>query len=213
MRPDQVTAWLSDARFDAYLGASDGDHERAVAVYKWNAEISAAFMEVLYHLEVLLRNAIDRQFPEVPADRSLSICVADAWLCDPRLLTDESRERVNEAIQRLVLEQKKPTRGRVVASLSFGFWRALFSGRYEELWRSRLHGAFPNGNGRRAQVNRLATPILRFRNRIAHHEAIFSLDLDKQFGRQLELAQLIDEDARHYIQGLSRIDRLLQQKP
>jgi len=71
----------------------------------------------------------------------------------------------------------------------------------------------PNGNGRRAQVNRLATPILRFRNRIAHHEAIFSLDLDKQFGRQLELAQLIDEDARHYIQGLSRIDRLLQQKP
>jgi len=145
VRPDQVTAWLTDARFDAYLGASDGDHGRAVAVYNWNAEISAAFMEVLYHLEVLLRNAIDRQFPEVPADRSLSICVADAWLCDPRLLTDESRERVNEAIQRLVLEQKKPTRGRVVASLSFGFWRALFSGRYEELWRSRLHGAFPMG--------------------------------------------------------------------
>ncbi len=213
MRPNQVAAWLSLARFHAYLEACDRDHDRALALYAWNSRVSAAFMEVLCHLEVLFRNAIDQQFPEVSADQSLSIIARDVWLCDPRLLTDESRERVNEAIQRLTIEKRQPTRGRVVASLSFGFWRALFSGRYEDLWRSHLRKAFPNGNGRRAQVNRLVTPILRFRNRIAHHEAIFSLDLGTRHHQQLELASLIDDDAERYIAALSRVDDLIQEKP
>jgi hypothetical protein len=71
----------------------------------------------------------------------------------------------------------------VIASLSFGFWQALFSGVYEELWRTRLSGAFPHGNGKRRQIANLSGPILHFRNRIAHHEAIFSSDLDGHVAR------------------------------
>jgi len=63
MRPDQVARWLGGPRFRAYLEVTAGEHARAVALYNWNAEISAAFLEVIYHLEVLMRNAIDRQFP------------------------------------------------------------------------------------------------------------------------------------------------------
>lgn len=165
MRQDQVAIWLTEPRFYAYRQACDGEHDRAVALYNWNAEVSATFMEVLYHLEVLFRNAIDRQFPDTEPNRDLSICVPDVWLCDSAILTDESRGRVNEGITRLTLENKRPTRGRVIASLTFGFWGALFSGRYEDLWRSTLVGAFPNGNGRRRQVNELATQIQQFRNR------------------------------------------------
>lgn len=213
MRPDQVTAWISDARFHAFFEASGQDHGRAVALYNWNAEVSAAFLEVLYHLEILLRNAIDHQFPDTASDASLSICVADVWLCDPDLLTNESRERVNEAIQRLTVENRPATRGRVVASLSFGFWRALFGGRYEDLWRSHLRGTFPNGNGRRRQVNSLVSSIGQFRNRVAHHEAIFSLDLEKKHREQLELAGLIDTEAGDYIAALSRVNKLLLERP
>jgi hypothetical protein len=213
VRPDQVTAWISDARFHAFLEASGRDHDRAVALYNWNAEVSDAFLEVLYHLEILLRNAIDHQFPATASDASLSICVADVWLCDPDLITDESRERVNEAIQRLTIEDRPATRGRVIASLSFGFWRALFGGRYEDLWRSHLRGAFPNGNGRRRQINSLVSSIGRFRNRVAHHEAIFSLDLKKKHCEQLELARLIDDEAGLYITALSRVDKLLLERP
>lgn len=213
MRPDQVTAWISDARFHAFLEAAEGNHDRAIALYNWNAEVSAAFLEVLYHLEILLRNAIDRQFPSGPADASLSICRAVVWLCDSALLTDESRERVNEAIQRLTLERRPATRGRVIASLSFGFWRALFTGRYEELWRSHLRGAFPNGNGRRRQISELVSSIGTFRNRVAHHEAIFSLDLDKRHREQLQLAEHIDTEAGTYITALSRVEKLLLGRP
>jgi hypothetical protein len=137
VRPDQVRAWISDARFHAFLEASGQDHGRAVALYNWNAEVSAAFLEVLYHLEILLRNAIDHQFPATASDASLSICVAEVWLCDPGLLTDESRERVNGAIQ----------------------------------------------------------------------------DLEKKHREQLELAGLIDAEARHYIAALSRVNKLLLERP
>lgn len=213
MRPDQVTAWISDARFHAFLEAAEEDHGRAVALYNWNAEVSAAFLEVLYHLEILLRNTVDRQFPATASDASLSICVAEVWLCDPDLLTNASRERVNEAIQRLTVEGRPASRGRVIASLSFGFWRALFGGRYENLWRSHLRSAFPNGNGRRSQVNNLVSSVGRFRNRVAHHEAIFSLDLEKKHREQLELAGLIDKDAQLYVSALSRVNKLLLERP
>lgn len=88
------------------------EHDRAVALYNWNAEISAAFLEILYHLEVLFRNAVDRQFPTSETDDQLTILKPDVWLCDPSVMTDESREKVNDAIGRLQRERKRPTRGR-----------------------------------------------------------------------------------------------------
>lgn len=185
----------------------------AVALYEWNAQVSAAFLEILCHVEVLLRNAIDRQFPATDAQAPLSIVDSRAWLCDPMILTAGSRERVNEAIARLQRERKRPTRDRVIASLSFGFWQTLFSGTYEELWRRRLWGAFPHGSGRRREVANVTGPILHFRNRVAHHEPIFFSNLERHHSRILELARLIDEEAKRYIASLSRVEQLLRERP
>jgi Abi-like protein len=213
MRPDQVNRWLGEARFRPYLKATRDSHERAVALYRWNAEVSAAFLELICHLEVMMRNAIDRQFPPTDPAAPLSILSADVWLCDPAILTDESREKVNDAIARLQRGRKPPTRARVVAALSFGFWQALFSSVYEDLWRERLAKAFPHGGGRRREIANLSGPVLHFRNRIAHHEAIFSSNLHRQHGRILELARRIDEEAKGYLVSLSRIEQLLREKP
>lgn len=195
------------------MEACDEDHERAVALYNWNAEVSAAFLEILFHLEILFRNAIDRQFPATAPKEPITIVRPEVWLCDPEVLTDESRERVNDAIGRLEREGKRPTRDRVVASLSFGFWQALFSGAYETLWRIKLASAFPNGNGRRREISRIAAPILHFRNRIAHHEAIFSIDLRSRYEQILELARIVDAEAAQYIESLSRVGKLLAEMP
>lgn len=213
MRPDQIIRWLGEARFRPYLNATQGQHEKAVALYTWNAEVSAAFFELICHLEVMMRNAIDQQFPRTDAAMPLSILSTEVWLCDPEILTDESREKVNDAIVRLQRGSKPPTRARVVAALSFGFWQALFSSVYEELWRETLWKAFPNGTGRRREVANLLGPVLHFRNRIAHHEAIFSSDLQKQHNRILGLAGVIDEEAEPYIASLSRVEQLLRKKP
>lgn len=213
MRIDQASRWLGEPRFHVYLTAAEDDHEKAAALYNWNAEVSASFLEVICHLEVLLRNAIDQQFPATDPLAPLSILVPDVWLCDPETLTNEGRERVNDAIKRLQREGRRPTRGRVISSLTFGFWQALFSSVYEDLWRKTLAGAFPNSNGKRREIANLAGPILHFRNRIAHHESIFSSDLTRHHARILKLAGLIDEEAEQYIASLSRVDRLLVEKP
>ncbi|HEY0280059.1 MAG TPA: hypothetical protein VGC32_17485 [Solirubrobacterales bacterium] len=213
MRTDQVAAWISESRFHSNLEASDGDHGRAAALYAWNVEISAAFLKVLCHLEVLFRNAIDRRFPDSDPAATLSILRADCWLSDPEHLTPESRESVNEAKARLVRTGKRPTRDQVIASLSFGFWHALFAGVYEDLRRTRLASGFPHGNGRRRQIAGLCGHLLLFRNRIAHHEAIFSGNLGDRHDEILELARLIDAEASAYIGALSRLPALLGQRP
>jgi hypothetical protein len=184
-----------------------------MALYQWNAQISAAFLEILGHVEVLFRNAIDQQFSPSHPGSPLSIIQTDVWLCDPSILTPESREKVNEAIKRLQSERKRPTRDRVLASLSFGFWQALFSGIYEGLWRATLFRAFQHGSGKRREIASLAGHILHFRNRIAHHEAIFFSDLRGRHGEILQLARVIDPEASRYIAGLSRIDDLLSDMP
>jgi hypothetical protein len=195
------------------MKARDDQHPDAAALYEWNAQVSAAFLEILCHVEVLLRNAIDRQFPATDSQAPLSILDSRVWLCDPGILTAGSREKVNEAIARLQRERKHPTRDRVIASLSFGFWQALFSGAYEELWRKRLWRAFPHGSGKRREIANLTGPILHFRNRVAHHEPIFFSNLERHHARILELAGLIDEDAERYIASLSRVEQLLRDRP
>lgn len=213
MQPEQVTKWVANSRFRRYMQARGDQHLDAVALYEWNVQVSAAFLEILCHVEVLLRNAIDRQFPPSDLQAPLSILDPSVWLCDPAILTVESREKVNEAISRLQREGKRPTRDRVIASLSFGFWQGLFSGVYEELWRKSLWRAFPNGNGKRREVANLTGPILHFRNRVAHHEPIFFSSLERHHDRILELARLIDEEAAHYIASLSRVEQLLWERP
>jgi hypothetical protein len=38
----QARAWLSDPRYERFLEAAGGDHERAVELYAWHARLTAA---------------------------------------------------------------------------------------------------------------------------------------------------------------------------
>ena len=51
MRPEQAKKWLSEPRFRNFQNAVPAqDHDSAVALYLWNAEVSAAFLGVLHHV-------------------------------------------------------------------------------------------------------------------------------------------------------------------
>ena len=54
-----VEAWLSTPRSAVYLTASSADRDRALALYEWNAQLSAALLHDLAYVEVGLRNAYD----------------------------------------------------------------------------------------------------------------------------------------------------------
>ena len=205
MNSSQATTWLTDARFEPYLEETNGDHEDAVALYVWNARVSAACFETLHHTEVLLRNAIDAQFAPVIA----AAAPAETWLEDHKILNAHARNRVGETIARIRKDGKTPTRGRVVAGLSFGFWRALFDRKYEQLWVTHLYRAFPSGTGSRHQVAALTSRLVPFRNRVAHHETIIRRPITTHYEDMLELAGLIDTDARTWIESVTRVPEIL----
>lgn len=117
------------------------------------------------------------------------------------------------SIGRISREHKSPTRGRVVAGLSFGFWRALFDKKYSALWVSHLHRAFPNGSGDRAQIAAVMSNLVPFRNRIAHHETIVRRPIERHYDELLELATYIDVDAAAWIRSIARVERVLSERP
>jgi hypothetical protein len=209
VQPSQAARWITDARFTPYLAHAGGDHAVAAAMYVWNARVSAAVFETLHHVEVLLRNAIDQQF--IPVDPSAS--AATTWLTDPAILNEVSRRRVTETIERVKREGKSPTRGRVVAGLSFAFWRALFDRKYDRLWVAKLHRAFPAGSGQRTEVAKLVSNLVPFRNRLAHHETIFRRPVATHYEEILTLAGMIDPEARAWIESVSRVGRVLGEQP
>lgn len=209
MQPSQANGWVSEPRFAPYLHAAGGDHELAVELYVWNAQVAASLMETLHHVEVLLRNAIDAQFTPVdhhaPATRS--------WLCDPTVLNVYSRQRVDETIRRVQRGGRTATRGRVVAGVSFGFWRALFDRRYQQLWITHLHQAFPHGTGDRREIATIMAALVPFRNRLAHQETIALRPVNGHHETMLKLAGLIDPDAATWIESISTLSTVTKDKP
>ena len=205
----QAARWLTDARFAPYLAEADDNHDLALELYVWNARISSALFETLHHVEVLLRNAIDAQF--VPADAGAA--PRDTWLEDTAILTLESLQRIAETIRRIRRDGRRLTRGHVVAGLSFGFWRALFDKRYDRLWVSHLHRAFPHGSGDRAQIATTMSALVPFHNRIAHHETIILRPIQVHYNELLTLASWIDPAAAEWIVGAARVETVLSARP
>lgn len=209
MNAPEVAKWITDARFEPYLAETRGDVEVALALYVWNARISAAAFETLHHVEVLVRNSIDVQF--APVDSSAR--PRETWLEDPAVLVGPALDRVRSTIDRVTRDGKRPTRGRTVAGLSFGFWRALFDKKYQQLWNTHLHRAFPAGSGERSEVAALMSKLVPFRNRLAHHETIVRRPIAQHYAEMLTLAGLVDPSARAWIEGLSRVQALLEARP
>jgi len=120
---------LSSARLSTYLTATRGDLDAAVDLYRWNAAVSAALWESIGHAEVVLRNATHDALSARHAAKGRQ----GQWYDDPaRELDQHARDDVAKAIRRAKAGASPPA-GKVVAELSFGFWRYLLAKRYTAL--------------------------------------------------------------------------------
>ncbi|MFK4087380.1 hypothetical protein ACI2LF_24950 [Kribbella sp. NPDC020789] len=198
-------------RFEGYVRHCGGDTTAALEFYQWNLEASAAFWESLGHLEVVLRNRIAERL----AIRRERLGRSGSWLDTSSTSELDSRARadIGKARQRLH-QQRKPTNdGRVIAELSFGFWRFLFARRYTALWPD-IAGAFPNAPQRRREL--IEAPVVRlheFRNRIAHHERIWNQPLSALHTDTLTLLNYVDADLARWVAERSRVPELLAACP
>lgn len=206
-------------RLEHCLAACDGDDVKAAALYDWNARISAAFWESLGHLEVALRNAIDRQMRVTHLRKGRD----GHWIFDEahelgRDALGQGRHRhpyrdVATAIGRVHGNHKPAVPGQIISELPFGFWHQLVSRRQLALWPD-LVAAFPHVHNRSQRTVHDPIASLRaLRNRIGHHHRIWAIDLRGKYAELITLAEFIDPSLAVWIDSTSQVRDLIAARP
>jgi hypothetical protein len=169
-----------------------------------------AFHTPIQAVEVALRNrvhrALERRFGE------------DWWSSPPFLsvLIPEGRRDLELIQYRLRMRRLPIITSQIVAGLSFGFWVNLLRPRFApNLWRSDIRLAFPSLPERegRESLQKTSQDILRFRNRISHHEPIFKRDLLSDFAEVMMLLQWMCPATHDWLRPHCRVPTLIRQKP
>jgi hypothetical protein len=214
-----VESWLSKPRLTKYLAASAGHPQRALELYEWNSQVSAALMRDLAHIEVALRNAYAEAIDQYWAGRSVDWTRSATTLFAPLIrnrnghrvdINTQHREQLLTASARV-----RPTDppGKIIAELPFGFWRYLSSAAHEKtVWVRYLHRAFPPGTDRKRDVDNVAAALNRLRNRVAHHEPLIDEDLIAASTRIIRLATLLNNSLGRYVAATSTVAPLVRER-
>lgn len=203
---------LGVARLRPYRQVVGGNLEPALALYAWNTLAAGAFFEDLGHLEVVLRNALHAELTTWHANSRRP----GHWYDDPDgLLAPQRLDDIATARQRLSRSHQVETSDKIVAELTFGFWRFLLDKRYQTtLWAPALRHAFSHLTPRnRALVYEPLDRLHRLRNRIAHQEPIHHFPLSEHHGDLLRLVGFIDPSVRGWVATGSRVPPILATRP
>lgn len=174
---------LSAQRVATFEAAASGEPRllRALALYAWNAQVSAAMLAPLHICEVSIRNAISEAIeaahgPQWP------------WSAGFVRSLPSPAAGYNARADLLSVRTSKTTAGQVIADLKFVFWQTMVTSRFDaRLWEHHLRSAFPHADGTktiaqiRSTVYAELEKIRKLRNRIAHHEPVFQRDLSDDF--------------------------------
>lgn len=215
-----LEAWLSAERLGTYLAAAGGDRALALALYEWNTTACAAVLHDLAHLEVAVRNAYDRAWNAHTPTGTVH------WTRDPDryfppaarrardgTFIDANRTPRNQIAAATRTAGRGAQAGKVIAELSFGFWRYLsISARETDLWLPYLRHGFIAGTSRKA----IDTPMARLhmlRNRVAHHEPLLRADLDACYQDLTAITQRINPRITEHIATHTSWPPLAVQRP
>ena len=132
---------LTSERLGSYQQWSGGDVAAAFALYEWNMAAAAAITHTTGMVEVIVRNAMDRELKSLAGVRGWSTWFDGAPL--DRRGQDDIRKARKRA-RRPTNQSEQP--GRVVAELTLGSCRSLAASRsLPGWWIPALFRAFPNG--------------------------------------------------------------------
>ena len=203
---EAVLESVNKERLSKYLIHTSNDLRQTANLYLWNLKISSEFWFIFNIFEVTLRNSIDEQI-------SL-ISLAQDWLDDEVLLHRKELGNINRAREKFENSNYSISHDRIIAELNFGFWVALFQNNYHSaLWVKGLDKCFPNYDGTRKKIHEILENLRILRNRIAHHEPIFQLNLDEQFINLTNLVSLMNSNMAGLIDRNSQVPFLLSNCP
>ena len=180
--------------------------------------MGSAFHRDLATFEVTLRNSIDR-------------CLVDAygrdWLTNGRPRLDHGADARVDSVLATLRRLGKPARPtNIIAALPFGFLVRLLGpgglisshgpkADYERtFWRKAVRNAFPYREhlARRAAYAAVS-PLHALRNRVAHCEPVYHLDLALEHRRILDVTGWMCPEMRTWISQKTQVPRLLAERP
>ncbi len=174
--------------YEAATGTTRSDDPSAIALYAWNAAISAALLAPLHICEVVVRNAVSEAIESLYGPLWPWSQGFQRSLPNPHgPVYKPQRDLLNQS-------RKFTTAGKIIPELKFVFWQQMFDSRHEaRLWSTQLHRVLPHldrtkpiGILRQELHDRLEA-IRQLRNRIAHHEPIFKRNLADEFQSTVQL--------------------------
>jgi hypothetical protein len=206
---------ISGPRFATYLQATGNDRARALALYEWNLDLSAAFIVPLQVCEVAVRNGVADAIGKV---HGATWPWSNGFLRSlprPKRLSDYNPEADLRAVA-----ARLPTTGKVVAELKFAFWEKIFTaGQDDRIWNAHFAVSFPGAPVgltvamARAKAYSHLRIIRTLRNRIAHHEPIFARNPADDYAMVRELIEWRSPTAAAWVDKKQAVLRLIPNRP
>lgn len=202
---------LQKERLQRYMPAAGKDVIQSFRLYMWNCAISESFYISLHFAEIVCRNAIHK--------RLLDRFGAD-WYRNPIFQKVLDTRHLNDLMAAVSDESSQHNGGctahHVVSALSFGFWQHLLTKRFERLlWSNGLGSAFPGlpSNVTRDDLYRRVESIRRWRNRIAHHRAIFDKGPTRKHSEAIELIRWSCQQTGEWVSSISNVPEVISSRP
>lgn len=207
----EIRAALSAPRSGTYIAACGGDTAKAVDLYGWNARVSAALMLPAHFAEISTRNAaadvLERLYgPRWPWNPTFEASLPSTGRYNPRRDLQSTRS-------------SNPTTGKVIAELKFVFWQKLFTSRNDvRLWEPHIAWAFPYASAMpaaslRNRVYQDLDVLRHLRNRLAHHEPVFTRNLLDDLTRTLDLIELRSRNTSDWVRAMEDVTTILAERP
>lgn len=203
---------ISQPRFDTYLRAENNDARAALALYRWNLELSAAFFMPLQICEVAIRNASAEAIEAEHGDQW-------PWLQGFRYTLPVPAGGFKPRNELARVANSHSTIGQVIAELKFMFWQYSFtSGQEARLWVPHLRNVLPHlptGEipATRQRVHDEIEAVRGLRNRIAHHEPIFTRDISSEYRRVINLIEWRSPATASWVDRTQTVTEVLARRP
>ena len=209
---------LSHPRIATYERAvtsqsSQSDRKLPLQLYMWNAQLSGAFLVPLHICEVIIRNAIAQ---------TIKRKYGPHWPCSPAFLKSlpSPRNTYNPLHDLKNTTSTVQVADMVVPKLSFVFWQHMFTKRHHSrLWELYLKDTMPyldkskTPNIHRQNIYKNLGLVRTLRNRIAHHEPIFTRDLNADMERILGLISCRCQTTSNWVLQHQKVYQTLKNRP
>lgn len=212
-----ITNNLSILRMSRFHGASGFSPKTdSLEIYTWNALVSGAFISSLHICEVSIRNGISGALERVygsnwPWNTTFigSLPHTSGVHFNPR----------NELIK-ISNQISHGATGKVIAELKMAFWCHMLTSRYDaRIWNPYLRNEFPfmppslTIADCRLRLHQNFNALRAFRNRIAHHEYIFTQPLSQHHDRIKKLVRWRCQNSAFWLSQWETVTTTLKAKP